>query len=40
MENFLDATPNVEVAYNNSIKLAIPLGFEKYEKMFREAILK
>ena len=40
MENFLNATPDVEVAYNNSIKLSIPNGFEKYEKMFREAILK
>ena len=40
MENFLDASPDVEVAYNNSKKLAIPQGFEKYEKMFREVILK
>ena len=40
MENFLNAEPNVETAYKNSMKLAIPRGFVKYSELFESLVIK
>ncbi len=36
MENFQNAQPNVQFAYQNSIIFDIPKGFEKFNKMFKD----
>jgi len=36
MENFQSAQPNVEFAYQNSVILDIPKGFEEFNKMFKD----
>jgi glycosyltransferase involved in cell wall biosynthesis len=35
MDNFLTAKPNIEVAYENSMKLSMEKIFPKYIEMFR-----
>ena len=36
MENYSEAKPNVEFAYNNSIKYSLKSGMNEYLKMFEE----
>jgi len=39
MNNFMNAKPNVEFAYKNSIKLNIPAGFNNYIKAFSSLVV-
>jgi glycosyltransferase involved in cell wall biosynthesis len=39
MNNFMNAKPNVEFAYKNSIKLNIPVGFNNYIKAFSSLVV-
>ena len=39
MNNFMNAKPNVEFAYKNSIKLNIPAGFNEYIKAFNSLVV-
>lgn len=36
MKNFQNATPNIELAYNNVLQYQIPLGFARFNKLMRE----
>lgn len=38
MENFKSSSPDIEIAYENSLKYTIPKGMEDFLKMFREII--
>ena len=40
MDNFLNAEPNIETAYTNSLKLSIPNGFIKYLELFKSLVIK
>lgn len=40
MNNFLNAKPNIEVAYTNSHKLVIPKGFDEYSELFKSLVIK
>ena len=35
-----NAEPNIETAYTNSLKLAIPKGFIKYLELFNSLVIK
>ena len=36
MDNFQNAIPNVEFAYNNALEYKIPKGFDKYNQLLRK----
>ncbi len=38
MENFNNANPNIDVAYNNSLKYSIPEGFDQFNFMFKKLL--
>ena len=40
MENFLNAEPNIEIAYKNCLELAIPNGFIKYSELLESLVIK
>ena len=40
MDNFLNAEPNIETAYKNSLKLSIPNGFVRYLELFKSLVIK
>ena len=40
MDNFLNAEPNIETAYKNSMKLSIPNGFVRYLELFKSLVIK
>ena len=35
MSNYKNSKPNIDTAYENSLKLTIPKGFDEYIKMFK-----
>ena len=40
MENFKDAKPEIDFAYNNSLQLKIPHGFNEFLKVFNSLVIK
>ena len=40
MENFKDAKPEIDFAYNNSLQLKIPRGFNEFLKVFNSLVIK
>jgi len=38
MSNYKNSKPNIETAYENSLKLTIPKGFDEYLKMFKDLL--
>ena len=38
MNNYKNSKPNIETAYENSVKLTIPKGFDEYLKMFKDLL--
>ena len=40
MNNYMDAKPDIDFAFKNSVKLDIPQGFNKYLEVFNSLVLK
>ena len=38
MSNYKNSKPNIDTAYENSLKLTIPKGFDEYIKMFKNLL--